>query len=206
MKSIIIEKVEQAVGILNEFGVDAWLTFVRETTESGDTVLPLILGQNLTWQSALLITRSGQRIAIVGNYEADAVKATGAWSEVVPYVQGIRTALIETLQRIDPKSIAINYSRDDVKADGLSHGMFLLLHDHLADTSYRDRLVGADQIINALRGRKTAGEVARIRRAIQTTDEIFRAIPEFARLWRSELEIAEYVRRLAAERRVGLAW
>jgi Xaa-Pro aminopeptidase len=206
MLSIVVEKVEQAIGILNEFGVDAWLTFVRETTECGDPVLPIILGQNLTWQSALLITRQGQRIAVVGNYEAEPVKSTGAWTEVVPYVQGIRDALVETLQRLDPKSIAINFSRDDVKADGLSHGMFLLLSDYLGDTPYRERLVGADAIINALRGRKTAGEVARIRRAIETTHDIFRSIPEFARLWRSEWEVAEYVRRLAAERRVGLAW
>ena len=52
MNTIVQEKVEQAVGVVSALGVDAWLTFVRETTETGDPVLPIILGQPVTWQSA----------------------------------------------------------------------------------------------------------------------------------------------------------
>ena len=39
-QSIVAEKVEQAIGLLKEFDIDAWLTFVRETTEAGDPILP----------------------------------------------------------------------------------------------------------------------------------------------------------------------
>ncbi|MCP4245738.1 MAG: aminopeptidase P family protein [bacterium] len=206
MSSIVAQKVKQAVGILDELGVDAWLTFVRETTESGDPVLPLILGQNLTWQSALIVTRSGDRVAIVGNFDADAVKATGIWDPVVPYVQDIKAPLLETLDRIDPQQLAVNYSPDDVKADGFSHGMFLLLSDYLAGTPYADRLISADGVINALRGRKAPGEVERIRRAIVETDTIFKEVADFARIGATEIQVAEYMKQRAAGRGLGLAW
>ena len=58
---------------------------------------------------------------------------------MIPYVESIQPPLVDTLKRLDPKTIAVNYSLDDVKADGLSHGMFLLLQEHLAGTPYRDR-------------------------------------------------------------------
>ncbi len=204
--SITAEKVEQAVALLDEFEIDAWLTFVRETTEAGDPVLPLILGQNLTWQSALILTRRGDRIAIVGRFEDDAVRATGVWAEVVPYVQSIREPLVEALRRIDPKALAVNFSLDDVKADGLSHGMFLLLQEHLRDTGYGERLVVAAQIIRALRGRKTPAELGRIRRAVAAAESIFAEVAASSRPGRSEAEIARLMRRRAAERGAETAW
>ena len=204
--SIVNEKVDQAVALLEEFEIDVWLTFVRETTEAGDPVLPLILGQNLTWQSALIVTRSGDRIAIVGKYEDDAVKSTGAWNEVVPYVKGIRQSLVKTLTRLDPQMIAVNYSLDDVKSDGLTHGMFLLLNEHLAETVYGGRLVPADRIIRALRSRKTPSELERIRKAIAVTQQIFGEVSAFAQPGRTEMEIAEFMRERAAACGAQTAW
>ena len=206
MPSIIEEKLAQAVSILEALQVDAWVTFARETGEGGDPVLPLILGQTLTWQSALVITRSGERVAIVGKFEDESVRTSGVWAEVVPYVQSIREPLVETLRRMNPRTVAINYSKDDVKADGLSHGMFLLLQDYLADTPYIDRLISADEIIGALRGRKTRGEIARIRAAIATTDEIFDAVATHARPGMTEQEVARFIKDQTKQRGLGLAW
>jgi len=206
MDTLIAEKVDQAVGILDELGIDCWLTFARETTETGDPVLPLILGQAVTWQSAFMLTRRGDRIAIVGKYEDEAVAASRAWPRIVPYVQGIAQPLRDVLDELSPQSIAINYSTDDVKADGLSHGMWLLLQKYLADTPHVDRLVSASEIIRALRSRKTASEVQRMREAIAVTDEIFVQFTDALRLGMSELEISQFMHREVDRRGLTTAW
>jgi Xaa-Pro aminopeptidase len=209
MSEIVREKVAQAIGILDELDIDCWLTFARETTETGDPVLPIILGQPVTWQSAFIITRTSlgaETIGIVGKFEDEAVKAGGAWKRVLPYVQSIRSPLTTTLTRINPRQIAINFSADDVKADGLSHGMMLLLKEYLADTPLVDRLTSAGDVIRALRSRKTPGEIERIRRAIATTDEIFAAVAGFASHGLSERTVSEFMHAEVDRRRIATSW
>ena len=58
-------------------------------------------------------------------------------------------------------------------ADGLSYGMYQLLLEYLQDTPWRKRLVSAERIIAALRGRKIPTEIERIRAAIETTGLIY---------------------------------
>src|SRR5688572_17535856 len=125
--ALIREKLDQAVAILNELGIDAWMTFVRETSLTLDPALDLILGMDMVWQSAFIVTRNNQRIAIVGKHDAENVRQLAAYTEVIPYLQGIRDPLVETLLNLNPNQIALNYSEDDVASDGLSHGLMLLL-------------------------------------------------------------------------------
>lgn len=154
----------------------------------------------------MILTRTGERVAIVGKFDDGAVKSTGVWAEVIPYVQSIKEPLREALTRINPQTLAINYSRDDVLADGLAHGLFLLLSEHLAETPYADRLVSAADLIGKLRGRKSFGEIDRIKKAIATSLEILDAVPEHAKLGRTEREVAHTLHEHARERGVGFAW
>jgi Xaa-Pro aminopeptidase len=210
MNTLAQEKVDQAIAILQEKGIDLWLTFVRETTAGGDPVLPLIYGHDLTWQSALLLGRSGERIAIVGNFEAEAARQTGAYSgdqgKVIPYHQSIRQDLLQTLEELNPGKIAINYSINDVHADGLSYGMYQLLRKYLEGTPFSERLVSAEGIIGSLRGRKTPEEVARVTAAVATTLNIFDRTFEFTKLGMKEKQIADFMQGLMAERDLEPAW
>ena len=193
MDNLIKEKVAQAVGILMEKEIDLWLTFIRETTAGGDPILPLIFGHDLTWQSALIITRSGDRIAIVGEFEAETARRTGAYTQIIPYHQSIRPKLLDILNEYNPKKIAINSSVNDVLADGLSHGMYQLLQTYLKDTPFPQRFVLGEEIIAALRGRKIYSEVERIQSAIHTTQEIFEGVFGYAKIGMTEQQIAGYM-------------
>lgn len=203
---IIHEKLDQAVGVLAEKKIDLWITFVRETSHIGDPCLDLVLGLNLTWQSALMISRTGERIAIVGRFDADSVEQTGGYTTVVGYDQSIREPLLEHLTRLDPRQIALNFSENDSAADGLTHGMFRLLNQIVADTGYAGRFVSAEGVIGALRGRKTPAEVSRIQSAIQETDAIFQRIGQRIRPGVTAREIAGWFHKAAAEKGLGLSW
>jgi len=206
MDKMIDEKVSQAIQILQEKGVDAWLTFVRETTAGGDPVLPLILGHDLTWQSALILSRKGERVAIVGRLEAEAVRRTGAYQEIIAYDAGISQILVETLERMDPGKVAINFSQNDVLSDGLPHGLYQILCQHLSGTPFTERLISAEMIISALRGRKTQSEVECIQRAIDTTQHIFTATFDYAQVDMTEIQIGEYMHAQLDQYGVAPAW
>jgi Xaa-Pro aminopeptidase len=205
--TLIQEKADQAIQILEEQQTDMWLTFVRETSGVRDPALDLLVGPNdLTWQSALILTRKGEKIAIIGNLEKDALARLGVFNEILGYDKSIRALLRETVTRLNPDQIAVNTSRNNVHADGLTHAMHEMLREYLADTHYRDRLVSAEAVISALRGRKTLAEQARIRKAVEITDEIFRQTFDFIKVGMTEIEIGEYMQKLAQQRGVGLAW
>ena len=60
--SLIQEKVNQAIEILKEQDTDMWLTFVRETSGVRDPALDFLIGAgDLTWPSALILTRTRQK-------------------------------------------------------------------------------------------------------------------------------------------------
>jgi Xaa-Pro aminopeptidase len=201
---LIQEKLAQAVDILNEFDVDVWLTFVRETSMQPDPALELIAGLDVTWQSAFLVSRTGQHTAIVGYYDGANVEALGAY-KVVMYHQGIGKHLTAVLQQLNPQTIAINYSESDVAADGLSYGLYRTLLAYL-DGSYSERLISAEKIIAALRGRKSQTEIERMKQAIAITQKLFDEVEAFVKPGMSQRQIAAFVHQRIAEMGLDYAW
>ena len=205
--SLMQEKVNQAIEILKDQQVDLWLTFVRETSGVRDPMLDFLIGPNdLTWPSALILTHNGEKIAIIGNLEKESVARNNVFNEIIGYDTAVSGPLRETITRLNPQQIAVNTSKNNVHADGLTHAMYEILCDYLKDTPYADRLVSAESVINAMRGRKTPEELERVRRAVEITDEIYKKTFAFIRVGMTEIEIGEYMHQLAREYGVGLAW
>ncbi len=205
-KPIQSEKVAQAISILQAQDVDCWLTFVRETSEQPDPVLKLTVGHDVTWQSAFILTKDGQRIAIVGRYDAELVREAGLYPTVHTYDAGIAPMLRQTLEALHPRQIAINYSLGDVAADGLTHGMYLQLVDALKGTPYQERLTSSAAVIASLRARKTPTELGRMREAIAITEEIYAQVGAFLKPGVTERAVADLMHTEVQRRGLGTSW
>ena len=207
MKQIVKEKANQVINILKEKRIDIWLTFVRETSASSDPILPLIYGESdLTWDSALIFSANNEKVAIVGRFELETVENTGAFDRVIPYDESIKPVLLQEISTLSPRQIAINVSKNDFLADGLSHGMYLKLMEIFEDTVFKDQIVSAEDVISALRGRKTTGEIDLIRTAIDSTLDIYGFAYENIQLGMTEIEVANMIRTEVDRRGLGYAW
>lgn len=205
-KEMILEKQKQAVQILNEKDIDMWLTFVRETGSMKDPMMDMIVGTGATWSSAFILAKNGDSTAIIGSLEEANMKIVGTFKNIVSYLKSVKEDLLQVIKSYDPKTIAVNYSLNSALADGLTHGMYLELLDHLKDTPYKDRLISSEDIIAALRGRKSATEIDLMKTAIVETLKIFDEVTNFIQVGKTEKEVAEFVKTKVKEKGFGLAW
>lgn len=189
---MIKEKIAQAAGIMKEEDIDLWLTFVRESEVNNDPTLDLILGANCTWQSAFLIPAEGGAVAIVGNLDETRIRETGGY-EVIGYKQSIREVLLKRIDAFSPGTIAVNFSENDVLADGLSHGMYVILNKYLDGTPYADRLKSSENLISKLRGRKSPEEIRRIKKNVVLTEELFARVSKIMKPGMTEREVALFL-------------
>lgn len=203
---LIQEKVDQAIMILKEYDVDCWITFVRETAIGRDPMLSFLVGSDVTWHSAFIVTKSGATYAIVGQMDKKTVEDLGVYQHIFGYIEGIKEQLLNTIKEINPSSIAVNYSKDSEICDGLTHGMYLTMCGFLAEIGFEDRLVSSERVTSSLRARKTDFEIGRIKKAIVQTQEIFTLVSSFIQPGRTEKEIAAFMLREVEQRGLGLAW
>ena len=199
------EKIAQAIRILNELQLDCWLIFVRETDEQPDPAYGLVVDHDVTWHTAFLLTRNGERIAVVARYDDDLVRQSGLY-KAVSYTADIAPVLAEVLTRLNPASIALNYAVGDVAADGLTHGMYLQLLDALKDTPYPQRFISAGPLISRLRSRKTPAELELMHQATRETEEIYALVNASLHAGVTEREIGDLMHAEMAKRHLGAAW
>jgi len=201
---IVEEKVRQAREVVADAEADVWLTFARETSEIDEPCLPYVLGFDVVWPTMILVT-AGRSAAIIGRHDAPNAEELGV-HEVYPYDASLADAFHEFLDDVDPDSIAVNYSRDNNVADGLTHGLYLRLQSLLEGTDYEGSLVSADPIVSELRGIKSETERERIVAAAEETEAFLaEMIDEWSPDW-TEADVSDYLHGRMGEEGYGSAW
>jgi Xaa-Pro aminopeptidase len=203
---MIKEKIAQAVDILKQKNIDLWMTFIRESSTIPDPAIDIIVGTTCTWQTAYIITAKGETIAIAGSLDVANLKSKGDYKEIIGYVQSVKESLLEVLNRLDPKTIAINYSTNTVISDGLTHGMWLQLISYLEGTPYKERIISSEPIISALRGKKSSTELKRMKLAIKTALNIFDKVTRFIKPGKTEQDVANFILKEVKKLDVEPAW
>jgi len=200
------EKIAQLPPILEELDIDLWMVIEKESEVLSDPAIDYVVGTGVTWLSFFLFYRDGSAEAIVGNLDIENIERKALFSRVDAYKNSPREFLIGSLDRHQPKRIAINYSIDSPTADGLTYGKYLALMDLLQGTPYAGRLVSAEPIIAKVRGRKSPVEILRIESAIIKTEEIFARVGDMLSPGLTEKGLAALI--TAERKKIGLppAW
>ena len=187
------EKISQAIRILEELDIDLWMVIDKESDVLSDPIMDFVVGTGVTWLSFFLFFKTGEKIAIVGNLDVEKIKRLEIFDQIFAYKDTLKRDLVDVLKKYDPQKIAINYSIDSPIADGLSYGKYLKLLELLEGTDYTSRLFSAEEIISRLRGRKSAEEIDRIKKAIEITLKIYDEVTLNIRPGMTEKEVATFI-------------
>jgi Xaa-Pro aminopeptidase len=181
------EKIIQAKVYLQEMGIDCWLI---KTKEGSDPCMPLLFGLSIVGDAILMVTPTST-LAITSSIDAQDVRESGLFDEVLTYSRsGLAQLLLATVQRINPKRIALNYSKTNHLSDGLTVGSYRKLLAMLTDT-YATRVESSEPFLQKLRSIKSPLEVAYIQQAIDITLDIYDEVFTKVRKGMTEIEIGE---------------
>lgn len=204
---ILREKHAQIPIILNETGIDCWMIFVRETSLTPDSIMELVVGNDVVLPSAFIFGFQEDKFvktALIGNFDADSERNKNIWDEVIAYEKSFQSQLQKILENYNPKLIGLNFSKGDPSADGLTHGLFLYLEDLLP--SFKEKFVSAESIINRLRSYKTPTEIINIRKAGEITELFNRKITNTIKPGMNALKIQHQVWQWVESYNLDWAW
>ena len=202
-KDIIAQKLPQAAAKLDTLGIDAWVTFVQETSSGAERVFSFISPGHLTWESAIVVTRTGEKYVILGKFDQQVFEASGLFTEVITYVQDFKEPFQALLKKLSPSKVAVNFSLNDAMADGIPHGRFLQLEELLKETLPGVRIISAENVISSLISNKSPLERGFVQEAVDVTVKIFEEISDYLKPGLTEKQVFDFIDGRMAER--GLA-
>ena len=203
---IIRAKHRQAAQLMKQHGIDTWLIeFARETGLRPDP-LGYLVGGSVTWPSAFLLNQDGATAAIVGSGDTGSFVGSGLWTDLRAFRNGPREDLVDVLTKWGPQTLGVTWSESDDTADGITHGMYLLLNKLLAGTPFADRIVPAGELAGDVRGIKLPEEIAAITRTVQQTEQLLERMEQRLEPGLTELELQHEVQGWVHERGWKFSW
>ncbi|GHV25956.1 peptidase M24 [Clostridia bacterium] len=203
---ILNKRYERAIEALNKDDIDAWLLCGRETNILGEPGLLYLMPMEAMNRTAVLITKSGERVCICGAIESEEVTDSGLFTEVVVY-RGFEAAITEELRkRLPIRRIALNISENDPSSDGLTHSDYLMLTRCFAAIGFDGEIVSSVGLMKQIRGRKSDEEVAKIAHTVSEAMKIYEEARPRIRLGLSGRDVQRVFQGLIREKGYGYSW
>lgn len=172
MSLLGLEKTQQAVKTLS---VDELWLFL--TQEGSDPAVPLVFGSSSVGKAAFLIHETGPK-ALVSKIDVGHLEQHAPHIEARTYLQSFDEALGAWLRELSPNRILLNYSENDIRCDGLTHGQYLSIKRLLHEVLPAVVLESSEAQLRTVRSIKTPEELRRIELAIDRTITMYeRLIP-----------------------------
>lgn len=201
------KRMERAYAALQEFDVDVWLMLGRETHFTPEPAMLYLLPAAVLPLTALVITKTGESVCLVGALDAEEVEAYGAVSQVISYRENFEGQLIEVLKRFMPaQRIALNYSEVDPSADGLSFTQYRRVMRCLEAAGFKGDLVSACNIMKRVRGQKSPEEVAGIEHTVLTAMQVYESARDYIRSGISGADIQRFFQSQVHKLEADYSW
>jgi Xaa-Pro aminopeptidase len=198
---------ERAYAALKEFDVDIWFMLGRETHFTPEPAMMYLLPAAVLPVTALVISKTGESICLVGALDAEEVEAYGAVSQVISYRDNFEAQLIEILKRFMPaRRIALNYSEVDPSADGLSFTQYKRVMRCLEAVEFKGDLISACNIMKRVRGQKSPEEVTGIEHTVLTAMQVYESARDYIRSGLSGADIQRFFQSKVNELDADFSW
>lgn len=179
------QKLEQAIGYLNEQNVDMWLIYA---SEGSDPAVNLLFGIKTVGRIFFILTKDGKKLSIASVIDAQESEESGLFDEVIKYQGDPAETVLRVIKALNPSKIALNYSQDDNLCDGLTAGRYRYLKRILGE-ELSSRFISSQPILERVRSIKTSHEIAAITRSIELTQDIFAEVFSQLHVGMSEYEV-----------------
>jgi Xaa-Pro aminopeptidase len=201
------KRMERAYAALREFDVDLWIMLGRETHFTPEPAMMYLLPAAVLPLTALVVTKTGESVCIVGAIDAEEIEAYGAVSDLIVYRSDFETHLTDVLKRYMPAAkIALNYSEVDPSADGLSYTQYRRLMRCLDATGFQGECIPASNIMKRVRAQKSPEEVAGIERTVLAAMRIYDEARDTIRNGMSGADIQRFFQSKVRELDADYSW
>ncbi len=190
---------------LKENNIDAWLVMGRETIMRSEPILPVLGDMEFIITSAFIFTQE-KCYAVVSELDLEGFKLIEGIDEIISYQGEMMEEVVKKLAVLQPKVLALNYSKNDAAADGLTLGFKNKLDRYLASINFEGEIVSAFPIISKVRGQKTAQQIKLIKHTAEKALEYLESVPTMLKEGSTSLDIFNYLHDVAKNEGYGMSW